>query len=332
MKSLPHISDRPIPSLPASETGLDIPARAGQGAAIRPIELPTVALGLGLYATWIGLTLSWSVLPLWLVAPLLAVLLCWHQHFQHECLHGHPTRITWLNTAFAHWPIQLWVPYLAFKRDHMVHHRDEHLTEPLEDPESFFVDAGDWARTGPVWRRIRMANMTLLGRLTLGPILGLAGFWRLEIRRLARGDAYAWKALALYLAGLAAMLAYLTMVAEIPLWLYLLAVVYPGAALANVRTFAEHRLAEEPGHRTAIVENTWPFGVLFLFNNLHIVHHTRPGLPWYAIPEAYRLEKDAWQARNGAYVLKGYRRLLRYLVRPIAAPPHPGYAKRHRNG
>jgi len=322
-----HVAPGQIASGAAPAVEREPGARSPERARARRVELPTVLLGLGLYGAWGALTLHWQAVPLWLMAPVLAWIVCWHQHFQHECLHGHPTRITTLNTVFAHWPLTLWIPYLAFKRDHIVHHRDEHLTEPLEDPESFFVEAGDWARTGRFWRRVRFANMTLLGRLVLGPLLSAAAFWRSEIGRMARGDAEAWRSTGLYGLGLAAVAGYLEGVAGMPVWLYLLAVVYPAAMLANLRTFAEHRLAEEPGHRTAIIENGFPFGWLFLFNNLHVVHHARPNLPWYAIPEAYRLERAAWQARNGGYVLNGYRRLLRYLVRPVAAPPHPGYRR-----
>ena len=34
-------------------------------------------------------------------------------------------------------------------------------------------------------------------------------------------------------------------------------------------------------HRTAIVEGSWFFGPLFLFNNLHSLHHAEPLMPWY---------------------------------------------------
>jgi fatty acid desaturase len=59
------------------------------------------------------------------------------------------------------------------------------------------------------------------------------------------------------------------------LWIYFACFVDPGASLAMVRSFAEHRAMPEAERRTAIVENALIFGPLFLFNNLHAVHHLR---------------------------------------------------------
>lgn len=317
---------QPYVTTEQQNTLVKLPKQRGLSSTLS-LELPTLALGIGLYSAWLGLTFFYDALSLWIAAPLLAVIVCWQMHFQHECLHGHPTRNTLVNGGMAFWPLALWLPYIAFRRDHMAHHKDENLTDPLDDPESYFMTPDDWANAPGAWRAIRIANMTLLGRMTLGPVLSLVGFWVGETKAMARGNKTAWISTMVHLVGLAAVGLWLEGVAGFPLWLYLVAVALPATALSNIRTFAEHRLAEDPNHRTAIVENMAPFGWLFLFNNYHIVHHARPTLPWYAIPEAYRLEKAAWHKRNGVYVLPGYRSLLKYLVRPVAAPPHPGYGK-----
>ena len=47
----------------------------------------------------------------------------------------------------------------------MRHHVDERLTDPYEDPESWYVGADDWERSGPVPRALLRANATLLGRV-----------------------------------------------------------------------------------------------------------------------------------------------------------------------
>ena len=52
---------------------------------------------------------------------------------------------------------------------HLVHHRDERLTDPLDDPESHYWTPEQWAEVGFVRRRIIRANATLLGRVTIGP-------------------------------------------------------------------------------------------------------------------------------------------------------------------
>jgi fatty acid desaturase len=48
-------------------------------------------------------------------------------------------------------------------------------------------------------------------------------------------------------------------------------------------------------------------GLLLLHNNLHVVHHTRPNLPWYEIPAAYRRDRDRFIADNNNLVYRGYR-------------------------
>ena len=106
-------------------------------------------------------------------------------------------------------------------------------------------------------------------------------------------------------------------VCGMPLWLYAACFVYPGMSLAMVRSFAEHRAAPEPNRRTAIVENARLLGPLFLFNNLHVAHHLRGGLPWYQIPTFYRLNRAALIERNGGLVYNSYFDVARrYLLRP----------------
>jgi fatty acid desaturase len=109
-----------------------------------------------------------------------------------------------------------------------------------------------------------------------------------------------------------------------PVWLYLVAFVYPGAALLRLRAFAEHRWAAEVSHRTAVVEASWPFGLLFLNNNLHALHHARPNIPWYDLPEVYAREQDDVTEQNGRLVYKGYGDVARnFLFRAHDDPVHP---------
>jgi len=51
--------------------------------------------------------------------------------------------------------------------------------------------------------------------------------------------------------------------------------------------FYEHRAAMESAERTASCESNFVFGMLFLYNNLHVVHHRMPAMPWYDIPRYY---------------------------------------------
>ena len=44
----------------------------------------------------------------------------------------------WINEAFVFLPIGLVWPYRRFKSIHLRHHADERLTDPLDDPESYY--------------------------------------------------------------------------------------------------------------------------------------------------------------------------------------------------
>src|SRR5690606_13494174 len=89
------------------------------------------------------------------------------------------------------------------------------------------------------------------------------------------------------------------------LWLYILAA-YPGVSLIMVRSFIEHRAAEQAAERTVIVDAHWFWRLLFLNNNFHWVHHRYPSVAWYLIPERWQAERDEVLARNGRYYLPGY--------------------------
>ena len=39
-------------------------------------------------------------------------------------------------------PLTLWLPYERYRHTHHVHHIDARLTDPLDDPESFYWRAG----------------------------------------------------------------------------------------------------------------------------------------------------------------------------------------------
>ena len=75
---------------------------------------------------------------------------------------------------------------------------------------------------------------------------------------------------------------------------------------------------------TVIVEAGLPWGLLFLFNNLHVVHHAKPGLAWYRLPALYRSERERFLTLNGGYFFKGYREVFRrYFLRVKEQPLHP---------
>lgn len=107
-------------------------------------------------------------------------------------------------------------------------------------------------------------------------------------------------------------------------WFYLFGILYPGISLSLVRSFAEHRANKAVTERTAIVENARILGPLFLFNNLHAVHHEHPHLPWYRIPGWYQKHRETLIARNGGVVYDTYFDVMRrFLFTPHDDPVHP---------
>lgn len=290
----------------------------------RPVEWPTVALAAGLYAAFGLVTWHYESLPWWLVLPLGGYLVALHGSLQHEVVHGHPTRWRWVNAALVFPSLWLWLPFTRYRETHLAHHRDEHLTDPLQDPESAYVSAAQWARLGALHRMVRRVLMTLAGRLLIGPIYYVGR----KIRELAlaiwRGDRRYLSHWPLHILAVAVTLGWVIGVCGIPFWEYVLLFVYPGLSLTLLRSYAEHRAAEEVGHRTAVVESGPFFALLFLNNNLHVLHHAQPGLPWYALPAIYRRHRDQLLAANGGYLFRGYREIFRrFLLHPRGSPIHP---------
>ena len=158
----------------------------------------------------------------------------------------------------------------------------------------------------------------------IGPWLGTARFLNAQSRRLFAGEPLAWCEWALHAGLVAGLLWAIGSVTGIPAWLYVVGVAYPAMGLMMVRSFLEHRPAESEQHRTAIVEAGWFWSLLFLNNNLHVVHHERPGEPWYRLPRLYASQRDAVLARNGGYVFAGYLGVARrHLLAPKDLPVHP---------
>jgi fatty acid desaturase len=120
-----------------------------------------------------------------------------------------------------------------------------------------------------------------------------------------------------HLALLVAMLWAIERFTGMSAWLYV-SISYFMLSLAFMRSFYEHRPAANAMHRIVINEAGWPWRLLYLNNNYHAVHHERPGLAWYAIPAAYRQERERYLQENGHFYFPGYLRLFtRHAIKPI---------------
>ena len=221
-------------------------------------------------------------------------------------------------------PGLIW-PFRRFRKLHLQHHADDRLTDPFDDPESFYRAAWWYDGLPRIVRAVLAFSNTLLGRLVLGPPLGAIALLAGDLRQFNRQIALAWT---LHVIGLVPVLWCVTELFEMSLWLYLLVVVWPSAAVISLRTFAEHRWHETPDGRTIIVERS-PLAFLFLNNNLHLVHHSHPSVAWYRLPTLYRAKADVWRARNQGYVFRCYWPLLRaYFLKPKEPVSHPVWHRR----
>jgi fatty acid desaturase len=299
------------------------PLQAWRARAWR--EAPTWLLAGAIYAGWAGLTWFYDSVPWWLAAPLGGWLVAWQSSFQHEAVHGHPSRHRRLNAALAWPPLGLWIPYAIYRDSHLAHHRSPALTDPVADPESFYVVRERWSAMRRPVRAILIANNTLAGRVIFGPWLTVGRFWTGEVRRLLAGDFRHARAWLLHLALCALVLVWVAAACGIPPLEYVLFFAWPGLSLTLLRSYTEHRPADAQDRRSVIVEAGPLTRLLFLNNNLHALHHARSDLPWHALPAAYRRGRDDILRGNGGFVFAGgYLEIARrFALVPKDPPVHP---------
>lgn len=301
-------------ALPASRRlPKDRPAR------IEWITLALFALCLGLLAFGLFGLPHWSV-PL--AALVIGFGLILHASLTHEVMHGHPFPSFWKSEALVILNPGLLVPYLRFRDTHLAHHQDAKLTDPYDDPESNYLDPAVWAGL-PRWsRRVLEWNNTLLGRMTIGPLIGQVAFMAADAKAIRAGDMQALRGWLLHLPSVVLIPA-LVVASPLPLWLYLMTC-YAAMSVLKIRTFLEHQAHEVARGRTVIIEDRGPLAFLFLNNNLHVVHHMHPRVPWYRLPALYRANRDRYLRSNEGYVYRSYAQVFaRHFLRAKDPVPHP---------
>ncbi|MBD3662494.1 fatty acid desaturase [Sulfitobacter sp. TSTF-M16] len=253
---------------------------------------------------------------------LLVLGLVLHSSLSHEILHGHPFASERAGTLLGLVQPGLAIPYLRFKRLHLDHHMDARLTDPYDDPESNYLDPAVWAGLSRFSKITLQFNNTLLGRMLIGPLIAQWAFMRGDLARILKGDRQVLWDWVLHMPG-AVLVVWLVTLSAVPLWLYLLAC-YVALSVLKIRTFLEHQAHEHCAGRTVIIEDRGLLALLFLNNNLHVVHHMHPTVAWYRLPDLYRSQKQRFQARNDGYVYQSYSQIFRrfFLRRkdPVAHP------------
>jgi fatty acid desaturase len=286
------------------------------------IEWLTLWLIIACYALWFAAGMAYGSLPL-ISIILIPLLAAFQSSLQHEALHGHPTRNAKLNEALVFLPIAIFYPFRRYKNLHLRHHADERLTDPYDDPESYYRSLTDWKKLPGWMKKVLQLNNSLVGRVLIGPAVGVTGFMLTEVRLLAAGGKAHRIAWTLHVAGLVPVLLIVHYLFGMPLWLYGL-LAYASLSILAIRSFCEHQWSEHPDGRTVIIEKSL-LGLLFLNNNLHLVHHKRPTAPWYHLPRLYRERPEEWQRMNDGYVFRNYFAVLKAFgvkrKEPVIHPP-----------
>lgn len=297
------------------------------------IEWPTVALILACYAAWFWLTLGNGqdlAAPLWVVAAGLVTTLYWS--LTHEVVHGHPTRNAFVNASFVAVPIGWIFPYGRFRDTHLAHHATGDLTDPFDDPESWYLAGSTWKELPRPLQAALSFNNTLAGRLLIGPVVSTFRFVSSDVRLMWKPDVRARqvrRCWCLHLLSTGALALSMARWSAIPFWQFA-AATYLGFSILLIRTFAEHQAAAREGERTVVIEDRGPLAWLFLFNNLHAAHHRRPGLAWYRLPAFYRRHRETLLAGNEGYAYPSYFALLRrHFLKAKEPVPHPVMLRRN---
>src|SRR5262245_51859994 len=144
----------------ASVSEAILPAAPARSRARPRVDVPTLAVAVGIYAAFGLLTWFYAALPWWLLLPLGGYVVALHGSLQHEAVHGYPFRLPWLNSLVVGPSLWLWLPYGEYRWAHLRHHRDEWLTDPVEDPESYYMTPARWQQIGSLHRSYRRGMNT----------------------------------------------------------------------------------------------------------------------------------------------------------------------------
>lgn len=241
----------------------------------------------------------------------------------HELIHGHPTRITTVNTLLASIPLTLFLPYEIYRESHLQHHHDENITLPGKDPESYYCSASEYQRKSRLGKVFAWINMTIIGRLLFNPAVEIFRLGKLAFNAMQSGDAGALRVWSVHLISVVLLLLLITQYFEVPLWQYLL-IAYFANSLTRVRSFYEHRARTTVSERTVLMEPCLFFRILFLNLNYHLAHHENPEIPWYELGHYYQDHRFELISRSGDFYYSGYRHwLIGFLFRPVDSPIHP---------
>jgi fatty acid desaturase len=283
-------------------------------------EWRTLLVVFAVYGLTVLTVVRYEVLTPWLAVPMLAVLGAWHLSMQHEVLHGHPFKSQFINDAIGGIPVTLWIPYLAFKKDHHEHHLSD-LTNPALDNESYYVSQEQWDKAGRIRRAAWTANRTILFRMFVWTIVSTITYVLTVLKRAVRNEKSDRLAVMLHIIGVA-FVVYLVSLSSMPLWQFALGTLYGGRILNAIRPFPEHKYQSGVETRTAMIMAGRFMSLLMLNNNLHVAHHDEPGVPWYGYHKLMNKVNAVERAREAGLLYEGgYAEVFRkFSFTPVDSP------------
>ena len=283
-------------------------------------EWRTLLVVAAVYGLTVLTVVRYEVLTPWLAIPMLGVLGAWHLSMQHEVLHGHPFKNQFLNDVLGGIPVTLWIPYLAFKKDHHEHHLSD-LTNPALDNESYYVSQEQWDKAGKIRRAAWTANRTILFRMFVWTIVSTITYVLSVLKRAVRNEKSDRLAVALHVVGVV-FVVYLVSLSSMPLWQFALGTTYGGRILNAIRPFPEHKYQSGVETRTAMIMAGRFMSLLMLNNNLHVAHHDEPGVPWYRYDKLMQRVNAVQRARDAGVLYEGgYAEIFRrFSFTPVDSP------------
>ena len=117
------------------------------------VELPTLGLILANYLSWFLLVLYGHYFNSLVWILLMGVVTTLNLSIMHEVVHGHPTRNKLLNRLLLIVPIGWVFPFERFRDTHIEHHETGNLTDPFDDPESWYLAQDSWAESNGITHR-----------------------------------------------------------------------------------------------------------------------------------------------------------------------------------
>ncbi len=216
-------------------------------------ELPTWLLIVTVYGGWFACVAGWQTLGLMPATLLLIWFTTWYMSLRHESLsmgippgwHG----LTSCWDAAAGGLVSLW---------HLPRQPPGAPSQPSADaprgrPRIVLCDGGKLAALLCRQRRLIHLRNTFWGRLLLAPLMDIIHTLNSALRAFREGDRRAIAMWSLHLLLLTGLLTWMAAQGFSPLW-FVLAVSYPALALTKVRSFLEHRAADDPLARSVINE------------------------------------------------------------------------------